>query len=225
MHYGASGPWGSAMKWPFRAPKLEAKVDALEIFTRGAARAFEEVASGANSAAELFRNEPVRKSQMWRTINEELSKIVSDGERSRITINFRTALANSLEFFVSANFYNNLGDGDKDLWARLILSSTKQEQDQVYYYAEIYNYVWCEILQFIIFNAWDGGDEGLKYLKDMCGTFRDTCIEHCKLVLVVARAKNKGQEITPAEKESGKTTAVLKEAARRRVAGEKFDDE
>ena len=208
------------MVWPFSSSSSTN----LKIFTDAAKRVFDEVSNGSTHAANVYRKEPKRKRQDWELIKQDLARIAGHSNPSAVTKSFRTELATQLEYLVSAHHYMNLPDDDRKLFATEIVHSTKQEQDRGYYYAFAYHYVWCEILQYIIFNGWDGDDHALQAIKDVCDVFREECTDHCKLVLAIARARSKGEQLPDAEKEAGRTVVLLKEAARRGVAGEKLDE-
>jgi hypothetical protein len=208
------------MKWFRRIfPTKEQK-----IFLDIAGKVFDDMCHGDGPVAEIYRQHPDVKGRVWKDIRNELEDIASAGAGERLMRRLRGKLAEYVQLLVTAKFYTNLEAADRELFAQHVIGSSREIQDQVYYLGLALDYAFVAILEFIIFEGWGGDQDSKKHLKEVQAGFMDECSAHCQFVMLVARGKSEGRELTDAEKENGKLTVTLREGLRRALAGEAILD-
>lgn len=194
------------------------------IFLAAAEQAFSEVCSSTASAANIYRDHPNVKKQNWKAIRSELMELTANSSSSQLALRLRSKFAEVVELLVTDHFYTNLDVEDREYFAKFI-GSTREAEDRNYYFGIARDYSFATILESIIFGGWSGSDDSKKTLKELQRAFIDTCKSHCEFGLKAARANASNTELTQDEKEIGKSTVMLKEVARRALAGEKIFDE
>jgi hypothetical protein len=179
-----------------------------------------------NFAAKVYREHPNHKKSDWKKIEGEIRQIGAMPYGVERTKKVRTAFANSIDILQSSLFYLNLSDTDRALIAQHIFQSTRDVQDRGYYFESTYFFMYGLILEFILFNSWDGDEHSKAHLKELHKNYMDLCRDHCQLLLQIARARSEGRELSEKEKEAGEPVVTLREATRRALSGEKvFDDQ
>jgi hypothetical protein len=196
-----------------------------KIFAKAAERIFSEVCEGDSHAAHVYRQYPNVRKEHYEAICTELKQLAKTEEGPPLTQALRGKFAEVVELVVFDHWYTNLDEHDRDLISKHILSSNRQTQDQVYYLSFAENYAFATILEFVIFQGWDGEDASKSHLSECHRGFVDMCKDHCDMALLLASAMAEGRQITDEEKERGQTTIMLKEATRRALAGERVIDE
>ena len=193
-------------------------------FADGARRVFDQVCSQEGmAAAEVYAAHPQVRAETWEDIRKEVIAFARVEGRER-ALAVRGRLAEQIELLSTAHFYTNLAEADRDVWARQVLSSTRQQQDEVYYFAMAYNYSFATVLESIFFLGWTGDEDAKETLKNVERNFMDDCRQHCELVFKIAHAREMGIELGDDEKERGKSIVLMKELNRRALAGEKLDE-
>lgn len=195
-----------------------------KVFLDVAKKVFADVCESDVSAARIYRDHPEVKKQDWDSINKTLLELIRTGDITERTKKIRGKFAEMIELLVTDHFYTNLEAEDRECYANYI-GSTMEVEDRNYYFSLAYHYSYATILEVIIFGGWDGSQASARQLKQLQENYTDSCQDTCKLGLSIAQAKKQGREITDKEKESWKTTMMLKELGRRGLAGEKVFDE
>jgi len=196
------------------------------IMLRAADRVFTDLSKADNFAAAIYRAQPNRKKADWKKIKAEIKQLSALPYGKERTQKFRKTFADTMEVMETSSFYLNLSDADRALYAQHLLQSTKEVQDHIYHFDSTYLFMYSVILEFIIFESWDGDEYSKNRLKELQKNYLDLCRDHCQLTMKIANARSEGRELTPEEKEAGKTVVTLREATRRTLSGEKlFDDQ
>ncbi len=183
-----------------------------------------EVCIGESSAATVYRENPNIKAQDLRFINSELQDLIDTTDTKQLSKRIRGKLAKIIEFLVTDHWYTNLEEDDRDIVCKQILESSREIQDRDYYFSLARDYSYASVLDFILINGWDGGEESKQKLEEYRKGLIEMCQAHCNLLMKIARAKAEGREITEVEKDDGKTTVMLNEGMRRALAGEEIFD-
>lgn len=170
----------------------------------------------------VYGRYPQERVRAWKEIRAEALKHtqLEGGPRVRA---IREAMTEAIEHCVTANFYSHLDEVDRDIFARNILSSTMQQQDHFYYCNHAYNLARAHVMSQMFYLGWSEDEQAKENVREVQRVFQDQCKQHCELILKIARANEKGTSLTDAEKESGKTVLMLKDLARRALAGDKLD--
>lgn len=208
------------MKWLDKLTMSKDKRAVLKV----AKNVFNDICHGETSAAEVYRDNPSAKAEHWESIDQNLSQLLKPIDIHEVTQGLRGRFAQMVEVLVTDHFYTNLEPQDREYYANYI-GSTSEVEDRNYYFSLAHDYAYATILEYIIFNGWEGSEASISHLKELQTNYIDSCQDTCKLTLKLSKAKAQGQEITKEEKESGRTTMMLKEALRRGLAGEKVFDE
>ncbi len=191
------------------------------IFLAAGKEAFENVCASDTSAAEIYKEHPSVRIADWRRIRHALLELTNVEEQAKLNLRIRGAFASAVEALVRAHYYTNLDVADRDHFAAFV-ESTRETCDRDYYFAMAHDYAYAAVLEFVIFAAWTGSKEELKERQRL---YIDICKSHCAMFLRLAKAKAEGRPITEAETASAKTENLLKELARRALAGEKVLDD
>lgn len=178
---------------------------------------------GKSHAAVVYRENSALKQLNRDKIKKEIQALTSDSEQHQVTSNFRRKFAEMTEQLVSHHHYVSQSEADRELLS-LQLGSTREVQDENYYYGLAYVFIYAAILEALVFHGWSGSEESKKQLSKLHSNYLDTCKTHCDLVMLMAKARGEGRELTDSEKENGKSTILLKEATRRALAGEQVFD-
>ena len=210
--------------WPFtRKPKQPTDV---EIFTTFARDVFDGILEENPPIIANLRNDPAAAGAYWEGQVARILEWVNTNQTSaERTLKLRAEWAQSAEHLALALYYTKLPDEDRDLFAKNCLKSTRAEQDAHYGLSRAEIFVETAILEGFVRDGWDGDDKGRDQLLKMASLLMDQCKEQYDLLLTIAKLESQGQQLSDTQKEAGKTTMLLKEAARRRLAGIPFDDE
>jgi hypothetical protein len=195
-----------------------------QVLLKGADKVFTELSAGDNVAAKIYREHPAQKKSDWKAITREL-KSLRKPDGTFATKDLLAALAVASEALEEAGYYMNLSDDDRTLIARHIFNSTREVQDRAHYLNFPCRYMWASILEFTLVGSNDGNERFKKDLNRVQKTFSEACVQHNALLLKIAKAKAEGRELTAKEKEDGQFVRMLKEGARRALAGEKVLDD
>jgi hypothetical protein len=204
----------------FRRPSPEER-----IFYTTAEQVLDELANGENATASVQKAHPDIRKEHWKSVRTVLDAITAETDTRKRTLLIRSQLAKYVELVVTAHWYTNLSEGERDLVARFVLDSSRQTQDEHYYFSFANNFAVANVLDAFVTHGWEGSEASRQQIKLAKERFIEQCKEHCALLLKIAKAKNAGSDLTDSEQNSGKTTMTLKEGFRRMLAGEKVLDE
>jgi hypothetical protein len=188
-------------------------------FLDAAEQAFAAICQGDTFAADIYRVHPDIKEQDWKAIRENLVETGNTGDASELAQRLRGRLAVMVESLVNDHFYANLGETDRELFAKL-LGSSREAEDGRRDVSTTHDFAYASVLEFVILNGWASEDVTVESLASLQQAFIEHCNAHCALELAFARAQAQGRQITEAEKEQAKATGLHKEAARRAFAGD-----
>ena len=189
-----------------------------------ATKIFNDVCCSDTLTAEFYKCNEGIKQQHWEEISKDLSHLISTNDEKALKTNLRARYAEVLENTITANFYVKLIEKEREIISKFIFESNKEEQDEHYHQSLALNFSYSTILDSIIFLECDGTEESKNELKVLEKRFIENCQDYCDLLLSIARAVNDGGDISEPEKEIAKNTLLLKEGARKALAGEKILD-
>lgn len=212
------------MIWPFkRKPAQPTETEILIDFARSV---YDGILKEDYPIVANLRDDPVAAEAYW---NGQAARIADwmNGEQSadQRTMRLRAEWAQSVEHLSLALYYTKLADDDRDLFATYSLESNRAEQDVHYGLSRAELFVETAILEGFFRHGYSGDDNARDHLLKLASMLMEQCTEQYDLMLAIAKAKSQGQQLSDVQKEAGKTTMLLKEAARRRLAGLPFDDE
>lgn len=212
------------MVWPFkRKPKQPTETEILIDFARSV---FDGILKEDYPIAANLRADPVAAEAYWKGQVARVAEWVNgDQPAGKRTMRLRAEWAQGVEHLALALYYTKLSVEDRDLFAKYGLESTRAEQDAHYGLSRAELFVETAILEGFFRHGWTGDDNDRDQLLKLASMLMEQCTEQYELMLTSAKAKSQGQQLSDLQKEAGKTTLLLKEAARRRLAGIPFDDE
>jgi hypothetical protein len=207
------------MVWPFaRKQSKEQKV-----FLDFAASLFDGLVKSDTTAGSVLRGDPSYAKSLLATTTSQLKELAASPEGRGLRM--RAKWAEVTEHFSLAKFYSNLSDDERGFFARECLQSSRDLQDQHYRHATT-THAWEVILwQSIFTHGWDGDQHTLERMIELAKILDEQCTAQYSFLMESAKARCSGVQLDEARKDSAKTDMILKEGARRRLAGIPFDDE
>ena len=188
-----------------------------KLFLEFADTIFEEICeSDTASTKKTYRDHPDVKNQDWIEIRHDLKTLIGSGNDAALTKRLRGKFARQIEFLVADHFYTNLETDDRDIYSQHVLISSRDVQDRERYFSLAHNYTYATILEAIIFNGWDDGEESKGRLTEYQRGFTDACKDYCIVLMSIARATNDDRELSEVEIEKGK--AAIQHKAGMRIA-------
>jgi hypothetical protein len=193
--------------------------DEQKVFLAAAEEAFERACATDSTAADIYRQRPGIKWRHRRAIRRDLLEVLISGRPSELSQRLRTRFAEILDALTMDHFYTNLGATER-LYIAKFSGSTRETWDRDRYFGIAHDFAYATVLEFIIFNSWNGSEESKNNLKEMQRAYVDMCKAHCEVGLQAAAALANDRPLTDAEREQGRTAITFKEFARRKLSGE-----
>jgi hypothetical protein len=186
-------------------------------------RLFNDICAEEGTAAQVVYTQfPRERERAWLEIRQQVLSIMQFDGVARTKL-LRTEMAKAIEHCATAHFYTNLDQADRDVVARYIFSSTREVQDNFYYYNHAYSLALAHVLTQMFYLGWTESDKAKDAVRDVQKVFQEQCKEHCQLVLKVAHAKHDERELADADKKSAEMVVMMKELARRALQGEAIE--
>lgn len=198
-----------------------------KIILRVAEEIFNELCTQQDTfIAEFYVNHQKLKKQHWRQLRIDLSKLIGDADDAPELIRrIRVELANEVELVAMGDYYMNLKAEDRGIYAKRVLNSSREVQDQVNYFSHPMHMAYAMILDKIIFLRWRGEEGSNASFQEVRDSYLSACKDMCVQTMLIARANSEGRGLSEEEKENNKLIMTMKERGRRALAGEEMFDE
>lgn len=192
------------------------------VMVRAAEFAFNSACDGEMASATLYGANPTARAAAWSEIRALVLNITNMEARPR-TLAIRSELANQIEHVCRENFYSNLPPADRELWAREVYELPLSQADANCLPTMAFSVAYACVLQTLLYNGWDGTEDGKQAIKDCEKVFIDQCREQLRLLLASFQSGACGEALSDAEKDQMKLVTQMKELARRGLSGEPLD--
>lgn len=193
---------------------------------KAAEKVFNELCTQDGLIANFYSDHPKQKKNDWRQIKTELEELMGKGDDlPELTRRIRVELAKEIELAAIGDYYMNLKAEDREIYAKWVLNSSREVQDQINYFSHPMHMAYAMILDKIVFLGWRGEEGSNGALQEAIDSYLGSCKDICVQTMLIARARSVGRGLSEEEKEDNKLTITLKEMGRKALAGEEMIDE